>query len=144
MIPKLGTRPRCNHPKLVEMCGLSPLLHVLHLLLINLVILPLKVAASRASNLSNRDDRTLADPQPTNGGNAGGNAQSTDSDDIIGSQPVTAQLGAGFIVGCVVGIMLYGVTRISLKLWQGTVVPRRVRRARRRETERQEAVIVDV
>lgn len=45
--------------------------------------------------------------------------------DVIGEQPVTVQLGAGFIAGCVIGVVVYTMGRISLRVYQRTREERR-------------------
>lgn len=50
---------------------------------------------------------------------------SGDSMNIIGGQPVTVQLGSGFIVGCVIGVVLYTTARLSKRIFQSTRAERR-------------------
>lgn len=57
---------------------------------------------------------------------------------------MTVQLGAGFVVGCVIGVIIYGATRVGLRLMQGRVTPRTERRTRRRGREMGEAVLLEV
>lgn len=45
--------------------------------------------------------------------------------DVIGDQPVTVQIGAGFIVGCVIGVVVYTTGRISSRVLQRILAERR-------------------
>lgn len=120
----------------------APLLAALQLLLAILTIVQSVGATSDDSSPFYDDHGGLTNGhEPINDGSPGGSSQGGDSVEVIGSQPATVQLGAGFIVGCILGVILYGTTRIGLRL-----VRRRGSRTRERERNEgmTEAVLVDV
>lgn len=65
-------------------------------------------------------------PQPISpSGSGSGDGASSGSSDIIGGQPATVQLGSGFIVGCVIGVILYTVVKLSMRIVRSTLAERR-------------------
>lgn len=56
-------------------------------------------------------------PAPTDNSN-GDDDSASSSGSLLGNQPATVQLGSGFIVGCVVGVVLYTVVRISMRMFK--------------------------
>lgn len=73
----------------------------------------------------------LSIPKTNDAGDSTGGGDGTDgqvgSTQVIADQPATVQLGAGFIVGCVIGVVLYTVTRLGKRVVQQSVVERRER-----------------
>lgn len=127
------------------MCGPS-LPQILHILLTILTIAWPVTATSTASSLSYEDREVGPDPTTPSEGPPESNTAGADSEDFIWHQPVTVQLGVGFMVGCFLGAILYGVTRITMMLIRRPAVRtgERTTTAREREEEMEEAVLVDV
>lgn len=103
----------------------APLLPRRHIFLLLLVVLLNLLGPALAVSSSDGVDGT---PQ-ANGSEGdvegdsssdGSDGGSPDSMNIIGGQPVTVQLGSGFIVGCVMGVVLYTGARLSKKMFQST------------------------
>lgn len=115
------------------------------LLLLTILAILQPVAATTSSSdpsLSYDGHGPLSDITPGNDSGTGTSSSGKSSVDVIGSQPMTVQLGAGFIVGCVFGVIVYGTTRIGLRVAQRR--ERRTRDSVEGEREREEAVLVDV
>lgn len=58
-----------------------------------------------------------------------GSVGNTGSMDLIGYQPATVQLGSGFIVGCVIGVIVYTIWQVSIKIVRRSTAERRAREA---------------
>lgn len=127
----------------------TPFLHYFSLLLLAILLLfqSLSASSSDSSHLEQRQG-TLPGALPSTIGSTEGTLGSTggtaDSGDVLASQPVTIQLGAGFIVGCVVGVMLYGMMKVGSRLVERRLMPRGSSRVRERGREMEEAVLVEV
>lgn len=133
--PKMSRAPVPHNPNL--------------LLLVSFLIVQSVTASSSASNHLEQRQGTLPGSLPTTiDGNTGGTISSTggtsDSGDVLASQPVTVQLGAGFIVGCVAGVILYGMIKVGSRIVERRMVPRGESRTRDRGREMEEAVLVEV
>lgn len=125
----------------------TPFLHQFSLLASLLVFQSVSASSSDSSHLEQRQG-TLPGALPSTIGSTEGTLGSTgataDSGDVLASQPVTIQLGAGFIVGCVVGVILYGMMKVGSRLLERRIMPRERSRVRERGREMEEAVSVEV
>lgn len=98
--------------------------------------------SSSDSIYTDQEQGSLPVSLPATVGSTGGGSAA--SGDVIAAQPVTVQLGAGFIVGCVVGVILYGMMKVGSRLVERRMVPRGAGRIRERGREMEVAVLVEV
>lgn len=114
-----------------------PLPPLLSLLVSSLAVL---TQPTSAAPLRTRADETVSadgghsplSVSNTDGAGASSNDGTASSSDtsVIGDQPATVQLGAGFIVGCVIGVMLYTATRLLTRLLRRRMAARSERQTR--------------
>lgn len=123
-----------------------PLLYLLTLLAI---LLPANASApAPLTNDHVADDGShgpLSTPNIDHNADANnGTAGTAASSDMMGDQPATVQLGAGFIVGCVLGVIFYVVAKAGTRLVKRRLAHRRERRRAASAEEATEGILVEV
>lgn len=127
-----------------------PLSGRLFLLLLTLLSLLLDTALASLSSNGIDDTTQTFGPSGSSSGSGSGSGTGTGSGgsgstDIIGGQPATVQLGSGFIVGCVIGVILYTVVRLSMRVVKSTLADtRRNRGEEANNNAMREGVLVEV
>lgn len=97
---------------------------LLLVVLLNLLGPALAVSSSDGVDSSTPQSNSSEGDVQGDSSSDGSDGGSPNSMNIIGGQPVTVQLGSGFIVGCVIGVVLYTGVRLSKRMFQSTQTER--------------------
>lgn len=116
-----------------------PAFNIIFMLAALLALLHPAIAGGADNPSGMSDGIPLSDPSfdggdssSTNGTDSSSGSSSSGSVGVIGTQPATVQLGSGFIVGCVMGVIMYAAWRLCHKVARSDVV---LRIRRRREPD---------
>lgn len=123
-------------------CWILPL--VLFTLINTSLALPSQSERPRRETLLGRDDssnddsviKALGPGSDGNGEIDGGGSMSS-----IGDEPVTVQLGAGFVIGCVLGVVGYALVKLARQSFRNTREASAARRATMSRRERRRTIM---